>query len=257
MSAQTAFHQMLKSLSCELGGVVYFAHDKFSEVELSLFLQHGLISKASDAEYLNCMGCELGCYKKVEIERQRGKREVHAFIVCTEPEDGGGEIVELSRLVQYQASQAGLAQVVIHACGRQLAGSLKAKAENAWDLGVFSGKKHKAVLSLDFKQLKIQVNQTEFEMVEVLGFDERRGLTLDAVKIAQCVDKGFAPASGSQKNVLRISKTQKRYEAWNSEAKKMKQANNALSKSNIAKRIAKLPMAEKKDARTIANNLKI
>ena len=257
MSAQTTFHQVLMSLSCEESGVVYFAHDKFSEVELSLLLKHGLISKASDAEYLNCMGCELGCYKQVDFERQRGKREVHAFIVCTEPEDGGGEVVELYRLVQYQASQAILVQLVIQTCGAQLTGSLKAIGENVWDLGVFSGRKHKAVLSLDFKQLKIRVNQTELEMVEVLGFDERRGLMLDAVKIAQCVDMGFAPASGSQKNVLRISKTQKRYEAWNSEAKKMKQANNALSKSDIAKRIAKLPMAEKKDARTIANNLKI
>ena len=237
--------------------MAHFAHNKFAENELSLFLKHGVLAKASDAEYVTCLGCEMACYKKVEFQRQRGKREVHAFIVCTEPEDGGGENVDLSRLVQYQSSQAGLVQMVFQACGDKLASSIKEKQNCIWELGVFSGKKHKAVLSLDFKRFKALVNETELEICELIGFDEKRGLTFDARKIEQCVDMGFASATGEQKNAVRKSKTQERYEAWNVEAKKIKETNKSLSKSDIAKKIAKQPMAQKRDYRTIANKLDI
>jgi hypothetical protein len=68
---------------------------------------------------------------------------------------------------------------------------------------------------------------------------------------------GFASATGEQKNAVRKSKTQERYEAWNVEAKKIKETNKSLSKSDIAKKIAKQPMAQKRDYRTIANKLDI
>lgn len=257
MSLQTSFLYILQSLSREGSGVAHFAHDKFAINELSLFLKHGVLAKGGDAEYVTCLGCEMACYKKVEIQRQRGNREVHAFIVCTEAEDGGGENVDLSRLVQYQSSQAGLVQMVIQACGDKLASSIKVKQNCIWELGVFSGKKHKAVLSLDFKRLIALVNETELEMIEMLGVDEKRGVTFDARKIEQCVDMGFTSATGEQKNTIRKSKTQEMYDAWNVEARKIQKANKSLSKSDIAKKIAKLPIAQERDYRTIANKLDI
>ena len=257
MSLQTSFLYILQSLSLEGSGVAHFAHDKFAENELSLFLKHGVLAKGSDAEYVTCLGCEMACYKKVEFQRQRGKREVHAFIVCTEPEDGGGENVDLSRLVQYQSSRAGLVQMVIQACGDKLASSIKEKQNCMWELGVFSGKKHKAVLSLDFKRLKALVNETELEMCELLGFEEKRSLTFDARKIEQCVDTGFTSATGEQKTAVRKSKTKEMYEAWSVEARKIQKDNKSLSKNDIARKIAKLPMAQQRDYRTIANNLDI
>ena len=256
MSLEQAFHDVLRRLAYEAGEEAFLSFDDVSVFDLDVLggLELlGVLKVTADARVVRCHGCEQMCPMSVDICSGVGSKPTQAFIVCDKDESMGQVNVPLERLRQWQVSGFQIAQLVSGWLGLS---EKVTKLNSLWQLGVYRGKKHQAVLGLNLcDEAILMVNDTELSLVELIRFSNGR-FELDTAKITQLIDLGLAPAGKVQKNELRKSKTQTRNENWNKEFQRLKLANPAKSDTWISQQIAKLPIADGKDSETIRKNMK-
>ena len=255
MSINDVFHLILKRLACVTDRVAYFGQDEldgFSIEIVDALKNQGVLSQCSDAKELICLGCELYCNRPVRFQRTIGL-PVKAFIACNVPDGGDGEDdVPLSRLTRFQTTERQLAQLIAQLCGIN---KVVTNQNRVWTLGVYAGKKHHAVLSLDFNENILLVNGVVLSLAEVVSFTAF-ALNIDTSKITQAVDFGLAPVGKAQNKAIRQSKIQIRNEKWHKEYLRLKSSNPNKSDTWISIQIEKLPIAEGKDSETIRKNMK-
>ena len=256
MTLEQAFHDVLHRLVYAGGEEAFWSFDDVSVFGLVAFdnlVRLNVLKATADARVVQCQGCEQMCPMSVEVCSGGGLKPTQVFIACDKDESMGRVNVSLERLKQWQVSGFQIAQLVSRSLGLS---ENVSKRNDLWQLGVYRGKKHQAVLGLNLcDEAILMVNDTELSLIELIGFSNGR-LELDTTKITQLIDLGLAPAGKVQKNELRKSKTQSRNENWNKEYQRLKRANSNKSDTWISQQIAKLPIADGKDSETIRKNMK-
>ena len=256
-SAIDYFTLLLRQLAAIDGDTLLISNEERVEVPDDVWttmVQLKIVQQVQHAKSVICDGCEENCVRPAHIYLATVKSPARAFVVCDMREDVGRVNVDFERLNQWQVSEQQLAEMVRDLLGHSTQPVVK--DAGSWSLGVYCGKKHRAVVGLNLcSEARLIMNDTTLSLIELIGFSNGR-LELDTTKITQLIDLGLAPAGKVQKNELRKSKTQTRNENWNKEYQRLKRANSNKSDTWISQQIAKLPIADGKDSETIRKNMK-
>jgi hypothetical protein len=232
---------------------------------LGTLLAAGILSDTKPALSVECRECPNSCFMDVHQLPGRDKKPARAFIVCDDPEmqEQMGRIeIPRERLRQWKVTGLQLARVVAGLVG------IECKAEDRHGqtnirIGMVKGKNGRRWLSLNKSPLTLEINEHHLPLEEVLFFEDG-ALSVDRLRIDQLIDK--APDSSgkkykpsTEKREARKRKTEAMYEDWREEYLRLRRKYPDTvrhSDSWIAKQIAKLDIAQGRDAETIRKNMK-
>ena len=138
---------------------------------IELFQEAGWIAPTDRATTVECSGCEENCFKPVHVLPARNDQPARAYVACDETAALGRVKIHLSRLRQWQITDAQVAQWLSGALG------LKGKPERDQARGVFTlgnlrGKKQLASVKFDTAvPVSLTVSGHSIPLSEVVDFD--------------------------------------------------------------------------------------
>ncbi len=260
-------HNLNKALSSIYGGldasdggllVGWSEAQEWPDGALDVFLASGILVSKTKARSIECLGCEYRCYKDVEVTRI-GKQS-RVFIVCDVPEmqsEMGRVMVPMERLHQWQCGVMGIAGIVQRLLGLEYEldsthASLK--------LGMLKSPHGRRWISLNQGPLTLEINGVQVPIDEILYFDHQE-LVLDMVRIEELLkvkpeNRGKAYNPSVTKREVRKLQTQAMYQDWKDAYIRLNKKNPDKSATWVSKQIAKMDVANGKDAQTIYKNMK-
>jgi hypothetical protein len=229
---------------------------------LNTFLKLGLLKSAPAAQSLECQGCENRCFMDVLTLPNDDPDLTRSFIVCDDADmqsQMGRIHVPLVRLQQWQCSVKHLAKVLAVLLG--LNDTISVSGHPAvFKLGMLKSDKGRRWVVLNGVDLTIEINQHAVPVSDVLYFDGEI-LQIDQRRIDDLVNreplntsKRYTPSTS--KHEARKLETQARYRVWNDEYLKLKAEKPNHTDGWYSKQIAKMDIANGKDAETIRKNMK-
>ena len=115
---------------------------------IRVFEKAGWLKPTAAASSVECPACEESCFLPVHVLAARNGRASRAYVACDRHDHGGRVKIAMSRLRQWQITQAQIAQWVGRALG--LKGKPEQhKATGVFTLGTLQGKKRVASVELD------------------------------------------------------------------------------------------------------------
>lgn len=213
-------------------------------------IKNGILQEVQPAKVIACPGCEEHCYKEVDILPAQNKQPARAFIACDKRDDIGRIHVDLSLLKQWQISGELLVKIFSKLLG------LKEKpksssTKNQWTLGIYKGKKHNDYIVVSIENgVLLKLAGYEMPLIEVLTLKEKK-LIVYQDELIKLVDNPIklSIAKNPNSSVTRCEakklKTQDMYLSWQKEYKRQKKESPATFDTDIAKKIAKLNIANK------------
>jgi hypothetical protein len=115
---------------------------------IGVFQKAGWIKPTVAASSIECPACEESCFMPVHVLPPRNGRASRAYVACDRHDHAGRIKIALSRLRQWQITEAQIARWVSGALG--LKGKPeRVKATGAFTLGTLQGKKQLASLEFD------------------------------------------------------------------------------------------------------------
>jgi len=217
-----------------------------------------LIVKARPASSAICPGCENNCTMPVHSLPSTAGRP-SSFVVCDQRNDVNRVSISSERLIQWQcnadlvcgfvASSLGLRQ---HAGQKDIAGR--------WKIGIVSGDKKSQMLCLEaFGTLTLVAGNSRVPLAEFIGFHDG-AYTLDTAQVRRLVDSAtttderYTPSNARRE--ARKLDTQAMYESWRKEYRAWQKKRPGMSDVWYSEQIAKMPIANKRDADTIRKRMK-
>ena len=217
-----------------------------------------IIVKAKAADSAVCPGCEEECVMPVHTLPRPQENPV-SFIVCDRRSDTNRVQISSDHLLQWRVSVERLVHFVSDQLGLQLHGKHTAPAD-LWELGMVTGKKRVQMLCLRAGQsISLVAGVQEAPLVETVRFNNGK-YELDLAMIRMMVDSTASADPRYTPNVVRRENrklvTQAMYTAWNKGYQQLKTKHPDKSDSWIAGKIAKMEIAQSRDAETIRKHMK-
>lgn len=223
---------------------------------LKTFTSEGLISPYKRAQSTICSGCEEQCIMEVQW-REVMPNNKQALIVCDVPEKQSMMgIISLDNDVLKQWSSD----------TKQLTEWVKAKLGLTTDtktstngqtirLGMLKSTKGRRWINFHLERFTLEVNQHHLPLSELIYIDGQT-ITLDIPSINDKLnDSSVAPVLLETAKASRLEQrkleTLARHQQWQDEYERLKTRHPSHSKTWYAKKIAKLPCANDRDAETI------
>ena len=179
----------------------------------------GWVAPTAAATMVECSGCEENCFKPVHVLPARNGQPAWAYVACDEPPAMGRVKIDLSRLRQWQVTDAQLA--------RWLTGALGLKGKPEWDqesgvftLGNLQGKKRLGALKLDSAApVSLRVSGHSLPLSEVVNFEDNhpiidRAAILGMVDLPPVSESAGRYQSSSARRDARKLDTQAMHERW-------------------------------------------
>lgn len=251
---------VLRALVDELnavGSVVYIGWNKvqqWPEGALEAFTRFGLLSATTEAQSLECRGCESRCFLPVELMSDENGNNRRAFMVCMGADmqaTMGRMSVQLEQLRQWKVSINQLATAVADLLGFENIPAVK-PGQAKIPLGMLKGEKGRRWVSLLTDPICLEVNGHEIPLREALYF-EGEELAIDQARISHCLSlisakegKSYTPSTDRREAGKMI--TQAMYQDWRDECAKLEKANPDKNDSWISNKIAKMPIAKGRSA---------
>lgn len=221
----------------------------------------GWVVPIAAATMVECSGCEENCFKPVHVRPGRNGQPARAYVACDEPPAMGRVKIHLSRLKQWQVTDAQLARWLTGVLG------LKGKPERDQASGVFTlgnlqGKKRLGALKFDpASPASLKVSGHAILLSEVVNFEGNRP-SIDRAKLLYVVD--LPPVSETaeryQSSTARRDKrkltTQALHQRWQKAYRSLKRKHQGKSDVWCSLQIAKTYTAEGRTAETIRRYMK-
>lgn len=232
---------------------------------LGRLLEAGILTPTNPTLSVECRECENRCFVEVHKITSADGKPTRTFVVCNDPEKHNqmGRIeIPLERLRQWKVTALNLAKVIAGLVG------IECKTEDRHGttnirVGVVKGKNGRRWLSLNKSPLTLEINNQHLPL-EVVLFFEDGALAIDQIRINELINK--APGRGgknykpsTEKREAGKRKTEAMYEDWQEEYLKLRRTYPDVIRhpdSWIAKKIARLDIAQGRDAETIRKNMK-
>lgn len=225
------------------------------------FQKAGWIEPTVAATTVECSGCAENCFKPVHVLPARNGQLARAYVACDEPPAMGRVKIPISRLRQWQITEAQVAQ--------WLSGALGFKGKPARDqksgvftLGNLQGKKRLGSLAFETgASVSLKVSGHARPLSEVVNFEADHP-RIDRAAILDMVD--LLPVSESldryQRSTARRDSrkldTQAMYESWRKAYRDLKKSRRNMSDVWYSQQIAKTDIAKGRSAGTIKKNMK-
>jgi hypothetical protein len=264
MTEQELLAHMLDRLNRAESTQELFGADEIAEWPAGAFdtlAKAGLLRSASPAQVLTCMGCEQYCSMPVNVIPALEHRPARIFIACDKRDDIGPVRVEATRLRQWQFSGGAVADAVARLLGLNRSPQ-KDPGHNRWVLGTLKGIKHKAQVALALDGgAALLVAGHNIPLTELLTLSSG-ALVVNRDELVRCADKPTAESgthrysSSVVRREARKLGTRQQYQAWQTEARRLRAKSPKPSERSIARHIAKLPLAQGASSETIRKKIR-
>jgi len=244
---------------------IYIDWDSIQEwhpAALEAFLRVGILSTASQAQSIECNGCEHHCFMDVMTRPGSSNSAIRAFVVCDVPgiqERIGRVKIPLERLQRWQCSAKQLAQVLAGLL--EFEGPVEHETGTALiRLGMLKGSQGRRWVSLDANSLSLQINQQNTPLEELLYFEGEQ-LVLDMDRIGSMINSLPSRTSKkyqttTEKREARKFQTQAMYQDWNDEYRRIHKKHPVMSDTWISKKIARMKIGQDRNSETVRKNMK-
>lgn len=221
----------------------------------------GWVIPTAAATMAECSGCEENCFKPVQVLPARNGQPARAYVACDEPPAMGRVKIHLSRLKQWQVTDAQLARWLTGALG------LKGKPERDQASGVFTlgnlqGKKRMGVLQFDsVAPASLKVSGHAILLSEVVNFEANHP-SIDRAAIQGMVDlppvseaAGHRQSSTARREARKLG-TQAIHERWQKAYRALHRKHGDKSDVWCSLQIAKTDNPQGRSAETIRKHMK-
>ena len=231
---------------------------RWPEAAVKALKSQKLLAKARPAASAVCPGCERDCTMPVHT-LPAGPHGAASFIVCDKRSDINRVAVAAERLRQWQCGMDALCGFVAQGLGLRRSDKPPASGE-LWEIGIATGDKRKQMLCLTADgEVALVSGSNAVPLAEFIAY--RGGeYSVDQAMIRRQVD---AAAKGDSRytptNARREARkldTQAMYEAWQKEYRRLKKSRPKMSDVWYSQQIAKLDVADDRNADTIKKHMK-
>jgi hypothetical protein len=261
MTPLDAILELLARLGAGNGAAVLVSEEELSHWPLAAveaMKSQKLLVKARPAATVVCPGCEQECVMPVHT-LPPGPSGPASFIVCDKRDDINRVAVAVERLTQWRCDTDALCGFAAQSLRLRRSERRSARAE-LWEIGIATGHKRSQMLCLKADgELSLVAGNNAVPFSEFVSY--RNGLySLDQAMIrlqvdaATTADSRYTPTNARRET--RKLDTQARRESWRKAYRGLKRTHPKMSDVWYAQRIAKMDIAEGRDAGTIKKNMK-
>ncbi|MBA4421473.1 MAG: hypothetical protein C0390_00045 [Syntrophus sp. (in: bacteria)] len=217
-----------------------------------------LIVKARPASSAICPGCESNCVMPLRTLLATAGTQA-SFILCDKRSDINRVPVPPERLIQWQCSPD-LVSGFVASCLDLRHPARQADSAGRWEIGIVFGDKRSQMLCLEASgALTLVAGNSKVPLAEFIEFHEGAYM-LDAVQIRRLADSTttadnrYTPSNARME--ARKLDTKAMYESWRKEYRALRRKRPGMSGVWCSQQIAKLNIAQGRDAETIRKRMK-
>ena len=261
MTSTDALLELLGRVGACRDGAVLINEEElllWPKVAVKAMKSQKLIGKARPASSAICPGCEDHCDMPLHtLPATTGKTS--SFIVCDRRSDINRVPVPAGRLIQWRCTVGMVSGFVASCLDLRLPAG---QTDNAgrWVIGIVSGDKRSQMLCLEATgALTLVVGSSKVPLAEFIEFHEG-AYRLDAPQIrrmadfATTADVRYTPSQDRKEE--RKLETQAMYESWRKEHRALRKRRPGMSDVWYARQIARMDIANGRDAETIRKRMK-
>lgn len=232
--------------------------NQWPQAAVSALKLQGLLLKARPAQSVVCTGCEQECSMPVHTV-QRANAPVASFVVCDKRSDTNRVAIAPARLALWRCDAKAVCGFVAASLGLQQT-SVQPPDEGSLLIGVVRGKKRTQMLCLRVVQghLRLVAGADGLPLTDVIVF-ENSCFTLDQVAIRHMVDAATTAdprhTPSAVKREARKVETQAMYATWQKAYRALLKKNPGKPDVWYSQQIAKLSIAQGRDASTIKKHM--
>ena len=217
-----------------------------------------LIVKARPASSAICPGCESNCV--MPLHTLPAAAGPHAsFILCDKRSDINRIPVPAERLIQWQCSPDLVSGFVASCLGLRRQ-AIKKDAAGRWEIGIVFGDKRSQMLSFEASGiLTLVAGSSKVPLAEFIKFN-KGAYSLDTVQVrrladsATTADNRYTPSKARME--ARKLDTQAMYESWRRAYRALQRKRPGMSNVWYSQQIAKMDIAQGRNAETIRKRMK-
>jgi hypothetical protein len=217
-----------------------------------------LIVKARPASSVVCPGCEEECMMPVRTLAS-GTGPAASFVVCDKRDDINRVAVSAERLRQWRCGVEAVGAFVTQSLG--LRGDNRRKTDaGLWELGLVTGSKRSQMVCLGANEaLEFVAGQNAVPLAGLIRFGVD-GYSVNTEAVRQLVDAATTgdprhTPSNARREARKLD-TQALHESWRKEYRALKQRRPGMSDKWYSQQIAKMDIAQRRNAETIRKHLK-
>jgi len=217
-----------------------------------------LIVRARPASSAICPGCESNCIMPVHaLPATTGKPS--SFIVCDKRNDINRVPVRAGSLIQWQSNADLVSGFVASSLGLR-SPQKKTDSNERREIGMVCGDKRSQMLCLEASgTLTLVVGSSKVPLAEFIEFQDGT-YSLDAASIRRLADSATTADNRYTPSKARIEArkldTQAMHESWRKEYRVWRRKRPGMSDVWYAQQIAKMDVAQNRDAETIRKQMK-
>lgn len=261
MTPLDAIFELLARLGARNGAAVLVSDEELSHwpaAAVRAMKSQKLLMKARPAASVVCPGCEQECTMPIHTLLD-GVGAAASFVVCDKRDDINRVAVSAERLRQWHCGVEAVGAFVARGLGLP-SGSQRKTDGGLWELGIVTGKKRSQMVCLRTDgAFELVVGQNDVPLAELvrLGPD---GYSVDCEVVRQLVDAAntgdsrYTPSSARRD--ARKLETQALRKSWRKEFRAVKKRRPGMSDVWYSQQIAKLDIAEGRNAETIRKHMK-
>jgi hypothetical protein len=262
MTPKDALIELLRRVAASHRAMALINDDEISQwpdAAVAAMKTQRLLSKARPAASAICPGCERDCVMPVRIIPTEGNRPARAFIVCDKRNDINRVTIPLTRLTQWQCSAEALCAFIAASLALRRSDKQTASA-GLWEVGMATGYTRSQMLRLQASGVLLLVaGGNSLPLVEFAEYQDG-AYSLNEVMIRQLVDAAttadnrYTPSNARRE--VRKLETATMYSSWQQEFRKLKRKYPNRSDVWYSLQIAKLDIAQNREAPTIKKHMK-
>ncbi len=261
MTPLDAIFELLARVGASNGAAVLVSEEELSHwpaAAVKAMKSQKLLMKARPAASVVCPGCEHECVMPVHT-LPSGPSDMRSFIVCDKRDDINRVTVAAERLTQWRCDTDAVCGFAARSLGLRRSEKPSVNTQ-LWEIGIAAGDKRTQMLCLKADgELALITGNNGAPFSEFVAYREGR-YSLDQMMIRQQVDAAttadnrYTPTTARRE--ARKLDTQAMYESWRKEYRALKKSRPKMSDVWYSRQIAKLEIAEGRDADTIRKHMK-
>lgn len=262
MNPLIAFNELIDRIGYVTGERILITAQELAhwplEAVIAMKSQH-LLKRSTPAKSAVCNGCERQCVMPVHIVTRNIGDEFSAFIVCDKRSDINRVSVPVDELSQWQSDAHAVARFIAESLTLRFSGE-RDQQSGLLQIGIASGKKRTQMLCLRRNDgFTVVAGSNELPAADFVRFEDGH-FCVDAARVQALVDMSttgdarYTPSTARRE--VRKLDTEAMHEQWRKEFRGLKKKHPEKSDVWISQQIAKLEMAQERDAETIRKEMK-